>query len=453
MAFLKAIKDFLVSNKKKLIIWISVSILYSCWVIWIENIWLLFGIIIFFDLFVTRFVNWRFWRKRKPSRLKYKISTEIVDSAIIAIIAVIFIKTFFLEAYTTPTSSMEKTLAAGDYIFVSKLNYGPRLPVTPVSVPFAHNVMPFTHAGKSFISDISLPVNRLKGFSKIHNFDIVVFNFPEGDTIIKTMPVKNYYQLCRQIGAKNIKNNYSLIYRPIDKRDNYDKRIVGMPGDTLQISHGRAFVNGLPEPLTLTHQFNYVIKAKGTADDTTIFNKLDISLYDINFNHFNSIYNLPLTKLMYRTIRDSSFFKAIVRYENIDPTSVKNQIFPFDPNFNWTEDNFGPLVIPKAGNTIILNSDNVSLYKRLITAYEGNTLVIKNDTIFINGTIDSLYTFKSNYYFMLGDNRHNSNDSRYWGFVPEDHIIGKGTMVWLSIDKNKPWTDKFRWKNMFKFIR
>jgi signal peptidase I len=446
---LKKIFQVIRNNYLKL----SISfILYGIWVIWVENFWLLFGILVIFDFHITHFVNWHFWKRRKPSGKKYKFLTELTDSLIIALILVIFFRTFFVEVYTIPTSSMEKTLSAGDYIFVSKLKYGPRLPITPVAIPFTHNILPFFKNINPFKSWITFPYKRLHGISRIKNFDIVVFNYPEGDTVIKNLPDKNYYQMCRQFGSSYIKSNYKLLYRPLDKRDNYIKRVIGLPGDIIQIIHGRGFVNRHPEPLSLGNQFNYEIKAKGTRSDTSVFEKLGVSLYDVKFNTYNSVYSVPLTKSMYKTLLDSSWFRAIVRYENIDPTSVNNQIFPYDKQYNWTVDNFGPVVVPKKGTHILLTKENLLLYSRIICVYEGNSLNFKNDTIFLNDTISNSYTFKSDYYFMMGDNRHNSNDSRYWGFVPEDHIIGKATLVWLSIDKNKEWPGNIRWNKMFKFI-
>jgi signal peptidase I len=427
--------------------------LFICWVLWIENYWLFIGVLVLFDIQITHFINWRFWKKRKPKGEKYKFLTELTDSFIIAVILVIFIRTFFFEAYSIPTSSMEKTLGAGDYIFVSKLNFGPRLPLTPISVPFTHNVLPFTKNVNSFVSWITFPYKRLHGFSGIKNFDIIVFNYPEGDTVIKGLPEKNYYQMCRQFGRTYIKGNYKLLYRPVDKRDNYIKRVIGLPGDTVQIIHGRSFVNRRPEPLSHGHQYNYEIKAKGTRTDTLVFEKLGVSIYDISFNTYNSIYSVPLTRTMYKTLLDSTYFRAIVRYENIDPAAVNNQIFPNNKHYNWTEDNFGPVLVPKKGMQIPLTTENLPLYSRIISAYEGNSIKLKQDTIFLNDTLRHSYTFKSDYYFMMGDNRHNSNDSRYWGFVPENHIIGKATLVWLSIDKNKEWPDNFRWNKIFKFIR
>ncbi len=430
-----------------------ISVLYTLWVLWLGNYWLLAGLIIIADIHLTKFVNWRFWRKRKKPGEKHKISTELIDSLIIAIILAVFIRTFFLEAYTIPTSSMEKTLNVGDYIFVSKLRYGPRLPITPITIPFTHNVMPFTVNTNSFVNWISFPYRRLSGISSIRNFDVVVFNYPEGDTVIKNLPDKSYYQVVRQYGRDFVNSNYKMLYRPVDKRDNYMKRVIGLPGDTVSIAHGRAFINNKPEPLPLGNQFNYSLKAKGTRNDTLLFKKLDVSLYDVNYNAYNSIYSLPLTRQMYRLLVDSNYFKAIVRYENIDPSSVNNQIFPFDEDYNWTEDNYGEVIVPKRGKTVTLSKENLPLYSRIITNYEQNRLKIINDSIFINDTLVQSYTFQLNYYFMLGDNRHNSNDSRYWGFVPENHIIGKATMVWLSIDKNKKWFASIRWNKMFKFIR
>ena len=430
-----------------------ISILYTLWVIWMGNLWLLGGLLIIADIHLTRWVNWRFWRKRKPQGEKHKISTELFDSLIIALILAVFIRTFFLEAYTIPTSSMEKTLNVGDYIFVSKVRYGPRLPITPLAIPFTHNVMPFTVNSNSFVKWITFPYKRLSGVSSIRNFDVVVFNYPEGDTVIKNLPDKSYYQLVRQYGREYVRNNYKMLYRPVDKRDNYMKRVIGLPGDIIQIVHGRAFVNNKPEPLSLGSQFNYSLKAKGIHNDTVLFSKLGVSFYDITYNAYNSIYSLPLTRKMYHTLIDSGYFKAIVRYESIDPSSVNKQIFPFDERYGWTEDNFGAIVVPRKGQTVTLSNENLPLYTRIITTYEKNKLSISGDSIFINDTLVQSYTFKMNYYFMLGDNRHNSNDSRYWGFVPDDHIIGKATMVWLSIDKNKKWIKSIRWNKMFKFIR
>lgn len=429
------------------------SSLYTAWVLWLGHLWLLGGLLIIADIHITRLVNWRFWRKRKPPGEKHKLSTELIDSLIIAILLAVFIRIFFLEAYTIPTSSMEKTLNVGEYIFVSKLRYGPRLPMTPVTIPFTHNVFPFTVNTNSFVTWITFPYRRLSGISFIRNFDVVVFNYPEGDTVIKNLPDKSYYQMERQFGRDYIKNNYKLIYRPVDKRDNYMKRVIGIPGDTVHIVHGRAFVNNRPEPLALGSQYNYSVKAKGIRNDTLLFDKLDVSLYDVNYNAYNSIYSIPLTRQMYRTLVDSGYFKAVVRYENTDPTSVNNSIFPYNEQYYWTEDNFGPIVIPQKGETVPLNQENLPLYRRIIANYEENKLAITNDSIFINDTLVHSYTFKMNYYFMLGDNRHNSNDSRYWGFVPENHIIGKATMVWLSIDKNKKSFAGIRWNKMFKFIR
>lgn len=429
------------------------STLFTLWVLWLENYWLFAGLIIITDVHLTRFVNWRFWRKRLPKGKKHKWNTELFDSIIWAILIAIFIRVFLFEAYTIPTSSMEKTLLVGDYILVNKIRYGPRLPMTPITIPFTHNSLPYSKKMKnSFVSSTQLPYRRLRGFSEINRFDIVVFNYPEGDTVIQDMPEKSFYSMCREYGATHVRNKYELLYRPVDKRDNYVKRVIGMPGDTVKIQHGTAIINNKREIQEKGIQYNYSIKMLD-ENDTALFDTLNISNYDIRSNEYNAIYTLPLTKDQYHEIIDSGYFKAIVKYENIDPTEANRQIFPFNEHYTWTEDNYGPIAIPQRGIEIELDLHNLPLYRRIITAYEGNKLQIKNGLIYINDVVRQTYTFKMNYYFMLGDNRHNSNDSRYWGFVPENHIIGHARLTWLSLDKNKSFPDNIRWNKMVKFIR
>lgn len=427
------------------------SAVYTIWVLWLETYWLFFGLIIITDIHLTQFINWRFWRKRLPKGQKHKWTTELFDSIVWAILIAMFVRVFLFEAYSIPTSSMEKTLLVGDYVLVNKLRYGPRYPMTPITIPFTHNSLPFAKNQNSFISSVQWPYNRLKGVSKIKRFDVVVFNYPEGDTVIQELPEKSYYTQIRQYGRSSIKKKYHLLYRPVDKRDNYIKRVVGIPGDTIKILHGVAYINNIREPYSKGIQQNYSIKMLH-EDDTALFRKLDISDYDIQINEYNSIYTVPLTREKYHTILDSGYFSAIVKYENIDPTEANRQIFPFNKKFTWTEDNFGPIEVPRRGYVVQLNMDNIPLYERIIRTYEGNKLEIKNNYIYINDIIKNTYTFKLDYYFMLGDNRHNSNDSRYWGFVPEDHIIGRAGLVWLSINKNKKFPHNIRWDKMFKFI-
>jgi signal peptidase I len=428
-----------------------ISAVYALWVLWLQSYWLLLGLIIIADVNLTHYVNWRFWRKRLPAGIKHKWPTELLDAVIWAGLIAVFIRIFLFEAYSIPTSSMEKTLLVGDYILVSKLKYGPRFPITPLTIPFTHNALPFLKTRNSFVNSIQRPYRRLRGISEIKHFDVVVFNYPEGDSVIREFPEKSYYTMTRQYGSKDIREKYHILYRAADKRDNYVKRVIGLPGDTVKIQHGVASINTISEKLPDGLQYNYSVKIINETD-TSLFERLDISAYDIKDNGFNSIYTIPLTNTQYHTIIDSGFFKAIVRDENIDATETNSQIFPFDKKFKWTEDNFGPLVIPGDGSTVNLTIENLPLYKRIITAYEGNDLKASDTSIYINGKLATNYTFKMNYYFMLGDNRQNSNDSRYWGFVPENHIIGCARLVWLSIDKNKKFPDNIRWNKMFKFI-
>ena len=430
------------------------TVIYTLFVVWFENYWFLIGLLILFDIYITKFVNWTFWKKRERAKRKRKFLSDLIDAFVVAAIFAYFLRLFFIEAFTIPTSSMEKTINVGDYIFVNKLSYGPRLPMTPLSLPFTHNTIPFTKTRKSYFTFFQLPYKRLHGFGRVHHSDLVVFNFPEGDTIIFDYPKidETYYTLARRYGSDFLKKNYKIKTRPLDKREYYIKRCIGIPGDTVALIHGIAFINGKKEKQPPNLQYNYFFIADKDLD-SSIFRDLNISLYDISYNEYNSIYEVPLTKGQLEDIRKYKQVKGIRRHESIDPMAINTQVFPFSSKYLWTEDNFGPVVIPEKNTTVEISVDNLPLYSRIISAYEHNKLVVTGDSIFINDTLSDKYTFKMDYYFMLGDNRHNSNDSRFWGFVPEDHIIGKAFFVWLSIDKNNQSKRKIRWENMFKFIR
>lgn len=428
---------------------------YTILVSWIGNYWLFLGIIILIDIYITRWVNWTFWKKRMKEGERPRFKTELLDSFVIALILVLFLRIMFIEPFTIPTSSMEKSIFVGDYIFVNKLKYGPRFPQTLLSLPFSHNTMPFTKGARSYLTWIRLPYKRYPGYGKINNNDVIVFNFPEGDTVIINYPHtdETYYTLIRKHGHDHIRNNYKINTHPVDKRENYIKRCIGIPGDTIQIIHGKAYINGKKEKEPDNLQYNYFLISDNKEIEDSIFEGLSISKYDINYNSLNSIYEIPLTGKGYSNIREYEFVKGIRKHESVDPLASNRQIYPFSYRYLWTEDNFGSLIVPKKNETIDINIDNLPLYSRIISAYENNDLKVVNDSIFINGKYTNEYTFKMDYYFMMGDNRHNSNDSRFWGFVPENHIIGKAMFVWLSLDKNKRSFVKIRWERMFKSIK
>lgn len=437
-------------SDSKLITGALFVILYVSWVIWMENLWLLPGAVIIFDLFVTKKVKWLFWREK--GIIKNKVAVEWIDAIVFGIFVATFIRLFFVEAYSIPTSSMEKSLLVGDYLFVSKVSYGPKLPNTPVSFPFVHHTLPLTNNTPSYVDWIKLPYKRLAGFSEIRNNDVIVFNFPEGDTVVTQYPDQSYYALVRQYGREFITDKFDLLKRPVDKRENYIKRCVGVPGDTIKIKAGRLFVNGLPEKENGNMQYDYFVQTDGTLIEDEQFSELDITLSDKKFNPNRSLYELPLTENMTGKIAGLPNVSAVNRYENRNPYSGVHTIFPFDNNYPWNEDNFGPLVIPGKDTIVKLNPDNLPVYERIIALYEGNDLEVIDNEIFINGNKTRYYRFKMDYYFVMGDNRHNSADSRFWGFVPEDHVVGKAVMIWLSLDSTKKFPKNIRWERMFKSI-
>ncbi|MDF2436699.1 MAG: lepB [Bacteroidota bacterium] len=394
--------------------------------------------------------------QKKPSLLR-----EWTDAIVFAVIAATVIRTFFLEAFTIPTSSLEKSMLVGDYLFVSKVSYGAKIPNTPLSFPFAHHTLPLTSNTKSYVEWFKLPYFRLPGFGHIKNNDIVVFNYPDGDTVALGETPEDqgisYYQLCRDFGWRTVNtpdaiNQYTqhrfgdVRYRPADKRENYVKRCVGIPGDTLRIKDQKLFINSKESYIAPTMQYHYLVKTDGTSFSPGLIEKLDITdapngIKLLGYDSTKTAYymmNLPFNKV--DVIKKMSFVKSIEPM--IDSAGKYDaNIFPHDPKIKWNNDNFGPLYIPRAGGTINLSPENVSLYSRAIINYELNTMEVKGDKVFINGQEATTYTFKLNYYFMMGDNRHNSADSRAWGFVPEDHIVGTPIFVWMSIKEDNPNVD------------
>lgn len=465
-----------------------VALSYLLWVIWVGNYWLILGLGIIFDMHITRKVNWTFWKKRDiPVKQQGKL-VEWVDAIIFAVVAATFIRMFFIEAFTIPTSSMEKSLLVGDYLFVSKVTYGPKLPNTPLSFPFVHHTLPFSDNKKSYLEWLSWDYKRLTGWGEIKRNDCMVFNFPEGDTVCLEKQEASYYQLARHYTRDFLwKENPmtgkkpfgEIVVRPVDKRENYIKRCVAVPGDKLEIIEGNVFINNNPQENFEGIQYNYYIITKGGRINPKLLKKIGVSLDDQtpnktqyflspDFNgHINSwlkdnpqykdvnlsnIFEMPLTEEMAAKIKEIPIVRDVVR--KVQPKGKYNaDIFPHSSDYKWNVDNFGPLKIPKKGETVKLDLINLPIYKRIIGHYENNKLWVKDGKIFINGQEANEYTFKMDYFWLMGDNRHNSADSRYWGFVPEDHVVGKAVFIWLSLDKDKTLTEgKIRWSRMFQFI-
>lgn len=447
--------NFLHNKWFKFSIW---ALLYFAWVIWLGNYWWLLGLAVIFDLYITKRVRWAFWRKKVEPGRRQKAWVEWVDAIIFALVAATFIRTFFIEAYTIPTGSMEKSLLVGDYLFVSKVTYGPKVPQTPLSFPLVHNVMPL-FGGESYSTAIQNEYRRLKGYSKVKRDDIVVFGFPHGDTVLKALPQDDYYQIVR---INNNNRAYTrkmygpVVVRPNDKKDNYVKRCVAVAGDTLTVVNGNVIVNGVPQKEYEGLQSTYTVYTNGSSINPKILENAGLNPDELYFD--SSLPGYPEMTLTRAELAKIESLGIVVEIrENIDvyPPDFPDSpimLFPFVEDFKWTRDNYGPIWVPAKGSTVKLTVENLPLYERIITAYEGNTLSVDGSNIYINGSIAGEYTFKQDYFFMMGDNRHHSLDSRYWGFVPEDHIVGTPAMVWFSTDKSKSFPSNIRWKRLFKFV-
>jgi len=434
------------------------AFLYLLWVIWFGNWWFIIGLAIIFDIFITRKVKWAFWKKHYKEGEKRNVWLDWLDAIIFALVVSTFIKAFFFEAYMIPTSSMERTLMTGDYLFVSKLSFGPLVPQTPLSFPLVHNVLPVT-GGESYLTWIQNPYRRLAGFSTVKNDDIVVFNFPHGDTVLTQLPTEDYYTHVRINGRKQTINMYGpIVVRPVDKKDNYVKRCVAIAGDTMEIVNGYVYINGIAQKFYPGIQNTYTVITNGTSLNSKLIDKMGLNTEEIYFDSTLPGYpEFPMNQEEATKLLSLGNVKEV--RQNIDTyppdfPDFNQMLFPFSENdsFKWTRDNFGPLWIPKEGARVSLTMENLPLYHRIIETYEENKLYTKDGIIYINDIACDSYTFKMNYYFMLGDNRHNSLDSRYWGFVPESHIVGSPAVIWFSKNRFKAFPKNIRWKRIFKFV-
>lgn len=453
-------------------------VLYLLFLLWVKSWWGVLAIPFIIDNYITKFIPWGWWKKSKNATFRTVMSWA--DAIVFALVAVYFVNQYFFQNYVIPSSSLEKSLLVGDYLFVSKANYGPRKPHTPLSMPLMQHTDPIFGC-KSYIDAIQWDYERVKGFEDIELNDIVVFNYPAGDTATTNPMLIDYYAECYLIGAERYPDTpvmdslsterqravYDLYYaagrdyieknpqifgkklwRPVDRRENYVKRCVGLPGNTIEIRDKEIYIDGKHTPQPQNAQFNYWVTMKGKMPER-LRRELEISKEDLQRN-IDGRHLIPLTN----DTRDklSKYSKLV---ESIEPfrSTTTTEIYPLNGYTKWTADDYGPVWIPKRGESIKLTLENLPIYERPIAVYEGNELSVKGGKIYINGKEADSYTFKMDYYWMMGDNRHNSADSRYWGFVPEDHIVGKPLFIWLSLDKDRGWFDgKIRWNRLFRSV-
>ncbi|MEZ5172095.1 MAG: signal peptidase I [Bacteroidia bacterium] len=395
---------------------------------------------------------------------KYERTTvvEWSEAIVFAVVVATIVRTFFFEAFTIPTSSMEKSLLVGDFLFVSKVSYGAKTPNTPLTIPFTHHTMPFTETVPSYSEWIELPYYRLPGFGDVKNNDIVVFNYPDGDTVALKAQNISYYRLVRMFGWKKVNTPTAInpltgqpfgdvVARPVDKRDNYVKRCIAIPGDELEIRDQQVFVNGVKADNPEMMQFSYDVAFNVPQTPQKLFDKLDITDADQYKMANMNIWRLHLNSANRDQLKTSNIVAEI--QPRMDAKGEYDpDIFPNSSNYKWNKDNYGPLKIPRKGETVSLDTQNIHLYKRIINVYEKHDLQVEGADISIDGQKANSYTFGQDYYFMMGDNRHNSADSRYWGFVPHDHIVGKAVFIWMSRSTNRGFPN-IRTERVFTFIK
>jgi len=454
-----------------------VAALYLAFLYWVKSWWGLLVLPFIFDNYITKKINWGWW---KDAEGPVRFIMSWVDALVFALVAVYFINLFFFQNYVIPSPSLEKSLLTGDYLFVSKVSYGPRIPQTPLTMPLTQHTMPLVQC-KSYIEWPQWKYRRVKGLGKVKLNDIVVFNFPAGDTIC-TAPqyeAADYYLMCYSLGGQiaesptppdslspqqkwdyyaniyNLGRQYilqnqaefgAIDHRPTDRRENYVKRCVGLPGQTLAIRDRIVYLDGKPNKEPDNVQYSYFVKLKSEMPDEML-RELNISREDLK--KLNTEGWMPLTKRAVSALLER---KDLVESVQLNTNQYTGEVYPLNANTGWTRDNYGPVWIPKKGATVQLSLDNIAIYERPIHVYEDNDLQVKDGKIFINGQETTSYTFKMDYYWMMGDNRHNSADSRYWGFVPEDHIVGKPIFIWWSSDPDRSGLKGVRWSRIFEKV-
>lgn len=446
-----------------------VALIFTLWVAWLGSWWVLIFLLLLFDIYITGYIPFTWWKKSKNKAVKSVMSW--VDAIIYALILVYFVFTFLGQNYQIPSSSLEKSLLVGDYLWVNKVAYGPRVPMTPVHFPLVQNTLPIINT-KSYLEHPQWEYKRLKGLGKVERGDIVVFNFPAGDTVTTKVTNPDYYTLVDMFGRFAVHNNKEqfgdVIYRPVDRRENYVKRAVGLPGERLKIVDNVIYIDGRPIEQPENVQFNYFFQMRNELTDKE-WDELGISVDDrgrlnvnagdaenVRLNGFVAddngsippIYVAPLTEAMIEKIKSNGNFVHMFRV----PASEQMSLFPKGVSHDWTRADYGELWIPKKGATIKLDENTWAIYERCIRNYEGHhDAYLKDGVVYIDGKLADTYTFAMDYYFMMGDNRDNSADSRYWGFVPEDHIVGRPWRVVVSFDKDKSiFNGGIRWNRILK---
>ena len=426
-------------------VWSALYIAFIIWVAWGD--WKSLGWLVLLplivDAFTTKYINYSWWRKYKDTKPGLYTLCSWIDAIVFALVAVYFINLYIFQNYQIPSASLEKTLRVGDFLYVSKMAYGARVPQTPLSMPLVQHTMPAWLGGsKSYLDKPHWDYKRLKGWTSPKKGDIVVFNFPTGDTVCTKMPNPDYYTLCHYYGKQVVRSRKDvfgdIVVRPVDRRENYVKRCVGEPGDSLKIVDNTIWTKGYglqvtgedwtQEPQREGVQLNYIVHTDGHVFGGKYMDKLGISLSD-RVQIDATTWHFPLTQAMREEMEKNPHVLAMI----VEPEERGGEVYPLGEN-SWSRDNYGPIYIPKKGDRLMITEENYPIYKRIAEAYERQPMEIGEE-----------YEFRMDYYWMMGDNRHNSADSRYWGFVPEDHIVGRPVFIWLSIDKDR---HRIRWDRL-----